>query len=169
MKHKRLKAYLSGGMEYAHREGMDWRKDIEIWLKKNLGHTVFNPNTESEKYLLKRKLKDEFRTLKTSDTMRFIRVVHRIVDLDSREIAAKSDYVICLWDEGAQRGAGTQGEVTIARFYKKPVYLVTEMSLTNIPGWVLGCTTKIFPSFTQLQNFLIQKYGNSRSKTKGGS
>ena len=42
-------AYLSGGMENAIDEGADWRNDITIWLKDNLGHSVINPVLESQK------------------------------------------------------------------------------------------------------------------------
>ena len=42
-------AYLSGGMENAKDEGADWRNDITIWLKDNLGHSVINPVLESQK------------------------------------------------------------------------------------------------------------------------
>ena len=53
MKQKIVRVYLSGGMEYAKNEGIDWRNDIEKWIRKNLGHSIFNPNTESEKFLLR--------------------------------------------------------------------------------------------------------------------
>ena len=53
MKHKVVCAYLSGGMEYAKNEGIDWRSDMEYWIRKNLNQKIFNPNSESEKYLRK--------------------------------------------------------------------------------------------------------------------
>jgi hypothetical protein len=31
MKHKKLRAYLSGGMEYAKDEGADWRAETQDW------------------------------------------------------------------------------------------------------------------------------------------
>jgi hypothetical protein len=52
------------------------------------------------------------------------------------------------------RGAGTKGEVTIAKHFGKPVYLVTSMRLEEIPGWVLACVTKIFSRFEDLFSFL---------------
>ena len=52
------------------------------------------------------------------------------------------------------RGAGTKGELTMARYFGKPVYMVTAIPLQDIPGWVLGCTDRIFPSFEALQQFL---------------
>jgi len=145
-------------MEYAQNEGADWRNEIDQWVHDTLGHGVFNPNTESVKYLSTHLVEEDFRKLKAVNTERFVSIVKGIVDLDSREIARRTDYVICYWDRSAQRGAGTKGELSIARLFRKPVYMVTEMKADNIPGWVLGCTTKIFPSFTELKKFLTGKY-----------
>jgi hypothetical protein len=52
------------------------------------------------------------------------------------------------------RGAGTKGEVTIAKHFGKPVYMVTSMRLEEIPGWVLACTTQTFPDFDGLFRLL---------------
>jgi hypothetical protein len=158
VKNKRKRVYLSGGMEYARNEGVDWRKNMEKWLKKCLLHSVFNPNVESEKYLHKILAKNNFRHFKSTDIDAYISIVKKFVVKDSKEIATRSDYVICYWDVSAQRGAGTKGELTIAKYFKKPVYLVTNMQKENIPGWVLGCTTKFFNSFEDLKEYLIQKY-----------
>ena len=44
--------------------------------------------------------------------------------------------------------------VTIARFTGKPVYMVTRMPFAEIPGWVLGCTTRMFRTFDEVQQVL---------------
>lgn len=160
MKRRRLRAYLSGGMEFAKKEGADWRAEMDRWVKENLNHSVFNPNTESRKFLAKKFPKGDFRKLKFDDTEKFTTIVKAIVDLDSKEIARRSDYVICYWDASAQKGAGTKGELTIAKFFHKPVYMVTRMRHHTIPGWILGCTTKIFSSFQELQAFLLNEYSH---------
>lgn len=149
-------------MEYARDEGRDWRRTIEKWIVSELGHSVFNPNTESKKYLKRRLPKGNLRKLKFSNVDRFQAIVRGIVMLDSLEIARRSDYVICLWDTSAQRGAGTKGELTIARFFDKPVYMVTRMKRSSIPGWILGCTTEIFESFGELKVQLKKEYGGER-------
>jgi hypothetical protein len=149
------RVYLSGGMEYAANEGRDWRTALQTWLEQNLAAAVFNPNHESEKFFAAHYPGLDFRAIKRSDPRLFQSVVSRLVDLDCREIATRSAYVICYWDEGAMRGAGTKGELTIARYFGKPVYLVTTFPLPDIPGWVLGCTDRIFPSFEALQRFLL--------------
>lgn len=149
-----MRVYLSGGMEYASDEGRSWRDDLEAWLTTEAGCTVFNPNRESDRFLRTRCPDIPFRSLKSSDPQRFRAIVTEIVDIDSREIAERSDMVVCYWDESAQKGAGTKGELTVARLFRKPVYLVTTMPFEEIPGWVLGCVTELFPSFAALKRFL---------------
>lgn len=149
-------------MEYAQNEGADWREEIQIWLRDELHHSVFNPTKESAKYLSKKIPRENFRALKFKDVRRFSKLVAGIVDRDSNEIAERSDYVICYWDRSAHRGAGTKGELTVARLFRKPVYMVTEMKPDNIPGWVLGCTTRMFPSFHELKAFLLKTYKSTK-------
>lgn len=142
-------------MEYARREGADWRLEMEVWLRKTLSHSAFNPNSVSEAFLRKRGYyKAAFRALKRRNLKNYMRIVSAIVDRDSREIIRNSSYVICKWDRSAERGAGTKGEVTLAKLVRKPVYVVTSIRPENIPGWVLGCTTKMFRSFAELKKFL---------------
>jgi len=157
-----MRAYLSGGMEHAHNHGASWRKELEEWIRSRLGHEVFNPNVESERYFAALGIDDEyFRKLKFADIERYQAIVRGLVELDTNEIARRTDYLICLWDESAQLGAGTKGELSIAKFFGKPVFMVTSMELHEIPGWVLGCTTKIFRSFDELKEFLLTMEGGA--------
>jgi len=161
-----LRAYLSGGMEFAKGEGIDWRMEMDSWIRKHLHHTVYNPNVESNALLSRLLPEGNFRDLKHQDIEHYVSIVRDFVDSDSHEIAEQTDYVVCNWDESAQRGAGTKGEVTMARFTQKPVYMVTTMPLTEVPGWVLGCTTKVFQSFGELKTFLLEKYSLSPADRK---
>jgi hypothetical protein len=160
--HKTLRAYLSGGMEFAKGEGSDWRMEMDAWIRKDLQHTVFNPNVESEAFLSRKLPNGRFRELKQHNIDLYVDLIRELVDMDSHEIAEKTDYVICNWDGSAQRGAGTKGEVTMARFTQKPVYMVTTMPFSEIPGWVLGCTTKVFDSFDSLKVFLLEEYAGKQ-------
>ncbi len=157
---EKLRAYLSGGMEFAKGEGVGWRQELEAWIEGTLNHSVYNPNRESEAFLSKRLRTGNFRELKKQDFARYVDLVRELIDMDCREIAERSDYVVCYWDESAQRGAGTKGELTIARFVGKPVYIVTSLNVETIPGWVLGCATEIFESFQTLRSHLERKYAD---------
>lgn len=153
-----LNAYLSGGMEFAENNGADWRTEVETWLKERLDHTCFNPVAASERFLGSRHPGIDFRYSKLNDFSVHKKIAREIIQLDSREIILHSDYVICYYDESAQRGAGTKGELTVAALFDKPVYFVKGMPIAGIPSWVLGCTTELFNSFGQLRNFLEKKY-----------
>jgi hypothetical protein len=152
--HYGQRVYLSGGMEYAANEGRDWRQQMQEWLQSEMRSAVFNPNVESKRFFESHAPDVDFRALKGSDPERFQELVSHLVDIDCMEIAEHSDYIICYWDDGAMRGAGTKGELTMARFFGKPVYMVTAIPFAEIPGWVLGCTSKLFPDFDTLKAFL---------------
>jgi hypothetical protein len=149
-----MRVYLSGGMEYADGEGAGWRNTMQQWLETQLKHSVFNPNVESDAFFAQRYPNVDFRTAKKENVALYQEIVRHLVEIDCKEIAERSDYVICYWDEGAAKGAGTKGELTIAKYFCKPVYLVTSYALHDIPGWVLGCVTKTFGSFDELKKFL---------------
>ncbi|MEX0603054.1 MAG: hypothetical protein WD295_06920, partial [Bacteroidota bacterium] len=119
-----------------------------------LGHSAFHPNRESERILRRLLPAGRLDQLKRREPLRYRSIVSRLVRHDLREISRHTDYVICYWNRAAARGAGTKGEVTLAKFLNKPVYLVARAAPENIPGWVLGCVTTIFPSFAALKNFL---------------
>jgi len=148
------RAYLSGGMEYAPDEGRDWRQEMQTWLERELRCSVFNPNVESEKFLGTAYGGIDFRELKRRDIDTYRTIIERIVTTDCDEIAVRTDFVVAYWDDSAQRGAGTKGELTMAHFFRKPVYLVTSMPPEAIPSWVLGCVTRIFRDFQSLKDFL---------------
>ncbi len=156
-----MKAYLSGGMEHAPDRGSGWRVSLERWLSDTLSHESFNPVRSSDEFLAAHYPGLDRKRLKKSDPDEFAKFVGRLIDIDLRAIATECDYCICLWDRSARNGAGTQGEITLARYLGKPVYLVSDMPLEKIPGWVLGCSTRTFRSFGQLKRHLRTSYGRT--------
>ncbi len=153
-----MTAYLSGGMEYAENYGADWRSGIEEWLKESLAHESFNPVRASEVFLSTEHPGLDFRLSKQEDLTIHRKVAREIVNLDSREIILRSNYLICFYDESAQRGAGTKGELTVAALFGKPVYLVLGMPVSKIPSWVIGCADDIFSDFDSLKKFLLGRF-----------
>lgn len=154
-----MRYYLSGGMEYASNEGRDWREIMQEWLQQELHASVFNPNIESDRLFTTRHAGVNFRALKSDAPDRYRAIAAELVELDCHEIAERSDVVICLWDQSAMRGAGTKGELTMAKYFHKPVYMVTAMPHSDIPGWVLGCVTRIFENFEELRKYLKLTHG----------
>jgi hypothetical protein len=156
---KPSRAYLSGAMEHAPDGGRAWREGMEAFLGR-LGHTAYNPARDVRKNLTDEEVA-RYRNWKASDPARFRAVVRKIIHHDLDILERDADYVICLWDEWTQRGGGTHGELTTAFRRGIPVFMVTELPLAEISGWIQGCCTEIFPSLEALQGFLRQQYGDN--------
>ena len=58
---------------------------------------------------------------------------------------------------------GTFGEITLAFYMKKPVYVVTDRSLNpnTLPIWLIGCSTVIFKSWNKYLSFIKKHYGKT--------
>ena len=149
-------AYLSGSIEYSPDYGKSWRADITPFVR-DLGHDVYDPALDEQKNLETHEVK-VFRQWKTTDLPRFQKTVRKIIEWDLDWIEHKSDYVICYFDEAASRGAGTQGELTLAYRMGIPAYVVLGMPIDKVSGWILGCATEVFTDFEQLKLFLSEKY-----------
>lgn len=156
-------AFLCGGMEYAAEGGRAWRERIGLWLRDTLNHRVYDPTIGAQRLFSAEELRD-LPAWKTADSERFRRALRIVINHDLDVMARQADYVVCLWDEAAARGGGTQAELTAA--YRKgiPVYLVTELSSEEISGWIVGCTDRVFASFDELKSFLTSTYGKEASQ-----
>ena len=67
-------------------------------------------------------------------------------------IPEKDDYEIC----------GSYGEATLAAFFHKPVYIVTDRILKPItlPHWLVGCSTEIFTNWEDYFKFVEKEWGS---------
>ncbi len=151
-----MRAYLSGSIEYSPDFGVSWRAELAAFLR-SLGQDVYDPAADVRKNLTDEEVRD-FRKWKTTDLGRFQATVRKIIAWDLDWIEQKSDYLICFFDAAAQRGAGTQGEITVAHRAGIPVYLVLGLPVEQVSGWLLGCATKVFMDFQQLRIFLAAEF-----------
>jgi len=151
-------AYLSGAMENAQGEGADWRNGITVWLMDNLNHSVIDPVIETAK-LVKKQKSQNYRSWKTADPNKFREFVRLAVDNDLNSVVNKSDYLICLWNNDVISGGGTHGEVTMAYYYNKPIYLINQLKDMELSGWIMACATEIFTDFDSMQKRLLDIYG----------
>tara|TARA_S200000501_G_scaffold60611_1_gene51113 strand:- start:1712 stop:2179 length:468 start_codon:yes stop_codon:yes gene_type:complete len=150
-------AYLSGGMENAEDSGSQWRNKIKLWLKENLDHDVIDPVQIQKKTLTEYEIKN-YRNWINNKPKKFNNIIHKIIDRDLSYIKNNADYIICLWDESVILGGGTHGELTMAYYFSKPVYLVLNLPTNKTSSWILGCSTKIFANFEKLKIHLLQQY-----------
>lgn len=141
--------YLAGAIERSPDGGAAWRLEITPKLE-TAGYTVFNPCVETDGKLAEKLGWDEFsiekwRKLKKEDYQLFSEVGKWIVEQDLDAVAI-SDVMFVYFDKYVTQGAGTYGEITLARYLEKDVYiaLASGFSKEDIPLWVTGCATKIF-------------------------
>ncbi len=151
-----MRAYLSGSIEYSPDLGRSWRAELTPFLCA-LGHDVYDPAADVRKNLTEEEVR-HFRAWKATDLPRFQQTVQKIIAWDLDWIEHKTDYVVCLFDAAAQRGAGTQGELTVAYRAGIPVYLVLGLPMAQVSGWVLGCATEVFEDFSHLRAFLTSRF-----------
>jgi hypothetical protein len=151
--------YLSGAMEQAVNEGAQWRSEITEWLNTELGHNVIDPVISSQLLVDEYKAQD-YRSWKFSDPKRFVDFIRKAINLDIDNVINKCDYIICLWDYNVMKGGGTHGEVTMAYYKNVPVYLVNQVSMEDLSGWIMSCSTEIFNTFDKLKSHLIKTYSS---------
>ena len=150
-------AYLSGGMENAENEGADWRSEITHWLKENRGHDVIDPVIESEKIMIANDA-ENYREWKNTDPEKYKKFIRLCINQDLRSIIAKVDYLIVLWDESILYGGGTHGEVTMAYWVDRPVFLINKLPMDKLSGWISSCSTETFESFDSMKDSLLKLY-----------
>jgi nucleoside 2-deoxyribosyltransferase len=156
-------AYLCGPIEFAPDGGKLWRLKLTPFLHDDLGHRVYDP-AEDEKKNLTDEEAEHFREWKQTDIERFRRVLRKIIQYDLDIVENRADYVICfLYGEGAVLASGgTSAELTFAYRRGIPVYLVTDMVVNEISGWVLACADRVFANVDELKQFLRERYGKEK-------
>jgi hypothetical protein len=155
--------YLCGAIEYSPDHGKAWRAEITPFLR-SLGHDIYDPALDEKKNLTDEEVRD-FRNWKSADLPRFQATIRKIIDYDLEWIERKCDYIVAYWDEYAGRGAGSQGELTIAYRRGIPVYFVSAVPVEQVSGWILGCASEVFTSFESLRSFLAEKFEEARAVT----
>lgn len=150
-------AYLSGGMENADNQGADWRVEMTDWLEDNLNHDVIDPVLESEKRVIEIGA-ENYRDWKKSDPKKFKEFIRILINQDLRAVIGKADYLIVLWDESVLYGGGTHGEVTMAYWVDRPVFLVNKLPADELSAWISSCSTETLNSFDALKETLLATY-----------
>ena len=142
-----MRFYLSGGMEFKADLGVAWRDWLTAELAK-LGHSSIDPTKIEEdenitgpvqKYLIQMKMEgklDEVRRIARQSLFR--------KDMFAIQLA---DATVVLYDESAQRGAGTTSEAWESFREGRPIYMITRLPLEKMSTWLIGETTQVFLDF----------------------
>ena len=150
-------AYLSGPIENAINDGAGWRTMMTDWLDKKLNHNVFNPVIET-KPIIDRYGGDNFRDMKKTNPLEYKKIIRKIIKVDLESVVNQPDYLIVKWDKTVLKGGGTHGEVTMAYWLGKPVYLVNNLPIDDVSSWIFSCSEQIFENFKSLKDRLETIY-----------
>lgn len=180
---KKITTMLSGSVQIDGKEG-SWRKSLTDELNQ-LGIEAMNPEEEyanEENRLFREGLNNAMedgdlawirkhggeqmvmRNLERIVKCTFVTVyiekriidaelerIHKIKSIKQRKKELlKSMHEIC----------GTYGEITLAKFLGKPVYVVTDRSLApcELHAWSVACSDWVFDNFNQYLRFVKTKY-----------
>jgi hypothetical protein len=134
-----------------------WRENISIELEK-MGIIPSNPFVNSGNNLpaIREKLA-EASDNKDVEAIRYLVKKHLITqDLD---MVKKSNFITAWIPEDKNYEiCGSYGEITLAYFLGKPVYIVTDRNPTDIPHWAIGCSTQIFISWFDYYDMIKQEW-----------
>jgi len=153
-----MKFYLSGGMEYKKKLGMAWRDWITQELEKR-HHDAINPvkleicEEETGGVPIQTRLTQLKIDGKLDEVRRLVRKVLFRKDMFAIQL---TDALIVYYDESVQKGAGTLSEAWEAFREGVPVYLVTDFPMEKVPTWLIGETTRIFPDFDELLEYVAE-------------
>lgn len=150
-------AYLSGPIENAANDGADWRELITPWLKDEIEHDVFNPVLATRK-IISNLTNSQFREMKETSPKKYKNLIRQIIDIDIKAVVEESDYLIVNWNKSVFKGGGTHGEITLAYYLKKPIYLVNHVPLDDLSSWISSCATEVFDSFDDMKIHLLSTY-----------
>ena len=150
-------AYLSGPIENAENDGANWRESITPWLIDEIKHDVFNPVLATRK-IISNLSNTQFREIKDTNPKKYKNLIRQIIDIDIKAVVGETDYLIVNWNKSVFRGGGTHGEITLAYYLKKPIYLVNHVPLDDLSSWISSCATEVFDSFDDMKIHLLSEY-----------
>lgn len=143
---KKKTCYLAGAMEFAHNEGINWRRAYQKTLDE-IGIKCVIPNDEEKE--IKKDINMSY--LKEHDIDRYVDIIRKFIDQDLKFVETV-DMIVVRWE--GEVTSGTIHEVGYAYQLQKPTYLVSSFKNKDIPGWFLSCFTKRFYTLKELIEFL---------------
>jgi nucleoside 2-deoxyribosyltransferase len=154
---KTLKTYVAGPI------GVTIQKNAKVWrnrLTKELeimNIKVLNPmGKNGGDRLGKDRIK--LREACYNGDIKFIRnFVSKVVIPPDLKMVEEADFLtVYIPEDDGYEICGTYGEVTLAFYLKKPVYVVTDRNLSplKLPAWLIGCSTETFISWKDYLRFI---------------
>lgn len=158
VKHKAFKTYLAGPIGVIPQKGAaEWR--IEIGKKLNdMGIKTSNPMGNEAK-LDRPKLQEWVNAGKLNKIRKLVRT--KLIGVDLRMDADCDFLTLYIPIDNGYEICGSYGELTLAYYLKKPIFIVTDRKLlpSQIPCWAVGCSTWIFRTWEEYLKYVKEHYG----------
>lgn len=149
--------YLAGAIEYA--TNFNWREEYQRDLKEILDIHAINPQ-DADRVMIPQSV--NIFTLKGENPKEYTNIFRRIIPL-CLTLIDLSDAVIVRYK--GEPIYGTVAEIHHAYMTEKPIYMVSSISSSNIPGWILAevGVDNVFSSLPCLIGHLADKeYGTKK-------
>ena len=157
-----MRAYLAGAIQGSDDGGAGWRKQFAEALRQ-LKIDYIDPVDEDIKAYGNARIAH---AIIDTDPSSILKVQEEIRPRIDRDIAAvlDCDFVVAYYDKAVSRGAGTQGEITLAYAAMRPAYILCgkDTKVSEIPFWIIGCATEIFTDPKDLLHYIAVKYPQPR-------
>jgi len=156
-----LSTYLTGPITLRHnKECREWRNMITDELAK-FGIQSLNPFNIEGNTDATRKIIYDANQNGDIETTRSL-VSSHMINTDLKMVEKSTFLTVWIPKLNGYEICGSYGEVTLAYYLKKPIYVVTERSLkpVELPSWLVGCSTAIFESWDEYLTFIKKEYGN---------
>jgi len=162
---KKLSTYLTGPITLRHnQECREWRIMITKQLAK-LNIASLNPfniegNTDAVRKLIYNA--NQIGDIKTTRSL----VSSHMINTDLKMVEKADFLTVWIPKLNGYEICGSYGEITLAYYLKKPVYVITERSLkpVELPSWLIGCSTEVFTSWKDYLKFIKRELKNGLAK-----
>lgn len=149
--------YLAGGIQDSPDAGRGWRDEIGEFLKAR-DYRVFNPVSLDDEILPRHGFENHKEMHAPEARDRAVAMVKEMAEKDLDVLLWETACMLVYWDDGAETGGGTKGEITFfgAMQADKPIYLVLASGKTraDIPMWTDAFVTQIFQNFDEFKQFV---------------
>lgn len=146
--------YLSGGMQFAEHLGAGWRIECADRIKQ-MGYFPLDIAELDRAYAAKHG--ELYNMLDTDNHLQYKSNIRKhFIYTDLQLVQRDSDALIVYYDESARKGAGTISECQYAYNHDIPIFLVSAYDNwpKEVPGWLQALTTKVFPSFDEMYEYM---------------
>lgn len=155
-----VSTYLAGPIDNMNTvEAKKWRDEISIELSKR-GIIALNPFGKFGGDRLA-EIRGDLHSCSIEGRIDSIKsIVGNIIIPPDLQMVERCTFITVWIPKSSKEICGTYGEVTLAYYLGKPVYIVTNRSLepVTLPKWIIGCSTQIFTSWKAYLDYIDENW-----------